>query len=228
MESVREMEKQLIKVPYLSQSPGYPTGCESVSSVMLLQYLGYEITVDEWIKQYLEQQEFETRAGIVYGGDPRKVFCGNPYREDGMGCYAPVICKTLDRVFSDKVSVTGSSFQAVDETGTSMTKLRKKYIDQGMPVVFWACIDMKEPVTGPDWHLADEPEKTFTWISNEHCMLLVGYDEIGYYFNDPYEKHGVIRYEKELVEQRHKAQYAMAVGVKNIQKQDEFTANTSN
>ncbi len=222
------MEKQLIKVPYLSQSPGYPTGCESVSSVMLLQHLGYEITVDEWIKQYLEQQEFETKDGIIYGGDPRKVFCGNPYREDGMGCYAPVICKTLDRVFSDKVSVTGSSFQAVDETGTSMTKLRKKYIDQGMPVVFWACIDMKEPVTGPDWHLADEPEKTFTWISNEHCMLLVGYDEIGYYFNDPYENHGVIRYEKELVEQRHKAQYAMAVGVKNIQKQDEFTANTSN
>lgn len=225
---MREMEKQLIKVPYLSQSPRYPTGCESVSSVMLLQHLGYEITVDEWIKQYLEQQEFETKDGIIYGGNPRKVFCGNPYREDGMGCYAPVICKTLDRVFSDKVSVTGSSFQAVDETGTSMTKLRKKYIDRGMPVVFWACIDMKEPVTGPDWQLADEPEKTFTWISNEHCMLLVGYDEIGYYFNDPYENHGVIRYEKELVEQRHKAQYAMAVGVKNIQKQDEFTANTSN
>lgn len=225
---MREMEKQLIKVPYLSQSPRYPTGCESVSSVMLLQHLGYEITVDEWIKQYLEQQEFETKDGIIYGGDPRKVFCGNPYREDGMGCYAPVICKTLDRVFSDKVSATGSSFQAVDETGTSMTKLRKKYIDRGMPVVFWACIDMKEPVTGPDWQLSDEPEKTFTWISNEHCMLLVGYDEIGYYFNDPYENHGVIRYEKELVEQRHKAQYAMAVGVKNIQKQDEFTANTPN
>ena len=54
---MREMEKQLIKVPYLSQSPRYPTGCESVSSVMLLQHLGYEITVDEWIEHYLEQQE---------------------------------------------------------------------------------------------------------------------------------------------------------------------------
>ena len=128
---MREMEKQLIKVPYLSQSPRYPTGCESVSSVMLLQHLGYEITVDEWIEQYLEQQEFETKDGIIYGGDPRKVFCGNPYREDGMGCYAPVICKTLDRVFSDKVSVTGSSFQAVDETGTSMTKLRKSILTGG-------------------------------------------------------------------------------------------------
>ena len=210
------MEKQLIKVPYLSQSPRYPTGCESVSSVMLLQYLGYEITVDEWIEHYLEQKEFEIRDGRVYGGDPRKVFCGNPYREDGMGCYAPVICETFNKVFLDKVSGKESSFRAVDETGTSMIKLRKKYIDQGMPVVFWACIDMKEPVTGPDWQLADEPEKTFTWISNEHCMLLVGYDQDGYYFNDPYENHGVIRYERQLVEKRHGAQYAMAVGVISI------------
>ena len=215
MESVREMEKQLIKVPYLSQSPGYPTGCESVSSVMLLQYLGYEITVDEWIKQYLEQQEFETRAGIVYGGDPRKVFCGNPYREDGMGCYAPVICKTLDRVFSDKVSVTGSSFQAVDETGTSMTKLRKKYIDRGMPVVFWACINMRKEIPGPEWKLLDSGE-SFCWISNEHCMLLVGYDEKKYYFNDPYDNNGVIGYERALVEKRHVAQHSMAIGTVRI------------
>ena len=94
---MREMEKQLIKVPYLSQSPRYPTGCESVSSVMLLQHLGYEITVDEWIKQYLEQQEFETKDGIIYGGDPRKVFCGNPYREDGTGSVSSV--QTGSRVF---------------------------------------------------------------------------------------------------------------------------------
>ena len=53
------MEKKLIKVPYINQSKRYPTGCESVSSVMLLQYLGYDITVDEWIEQYLKQQEFE-------------------------------------------------------------------------------------------------------------------------------------------------------------------------
>lgn len=36
-----------IEVPYIDQSVKYPTGCESVSAVMLLKYLGYEITVDE-------------------------------------------------------------------------------------------------------------------------------------------------------------------------------------
>ena len=34
-----------IQVPYIDQSIKYPTGCESVSAVMLLKYLGYEITV---------------------------------------------------------------------------------------------------------------------------------------------------------------------------------------
>lgn len=203
------MQKHLIKVPYISQSPTYPTGCESVSSVMLLRYLGYDVTVDEWIENYLERQEFEEKDGKVYGGDPRKVFCGNPYREDGMGCYAPVICKTLNRIFEKE-----SRYLAVDETGRTMEALCKEYIDQNMPVVFWACIDMKKPVLGPSWQLTEQ--ETFTWISNEHCMLLVGYDDTGYYFNDPYESHGLIHYEKELVKQRHQAQYAMAVGVKNV------------
>ena len=94
-----------------------------------------------------------------------------------------------------------------------MEELVKKYLDKDMPVIFWACINMREPVVGPQWKLFDTGE-TFTWISNEHCMLLVGYDEEGYYFNDPHENRGLIHYEKELLENRHKAQYSMAVGVR--------------
>ena len=33
-------EKKIIQAPYIDQSIKYPTGCESVSTVMLLQYLG--------------------------------------------------------------------------------------------------------------------------------------------------------------------------------------------
>ena len=44
-----------------------------------------------------------------------------------------------------------------------------------MPGILWACINMREPITGPQWKLKDSGE-VFTWISNEHCMLLVGYD----------------------------------------------------
>lgn len=55
--------RNVIDVPYLDQSVRYPTGCESVSAVMLLRYLGYEMSVDEFIEQYLDRQEFELREG---------------------------------------------------------------------------------------------------------------------------------------------------------------------
>lgn len=43
---------KMIKVPYLSQQ-GIPTGCESVSSVMELQYSGIDISPYEFITQHL-------------------------------------------------------------------------------------------------------------------------------------------------------------------------------
>ncbi len=195
-----------IEVPYITQSIKYPTGCESVSTVMLLQYLGYDITVDEFIAEYLEQKAFEERDGQLYGPSPYESFCGSPYDEASFGCYAPVICHALEKAI-------GETYQVINETGTSMTDLLKKYIDHKMPVIFWACINMRAPITGPEWKLFHTGE-TFTWISNEHCMLLIGYDEEGYYFNDPYDNNGVIRYEKKLVEDRHAAQHGMAVGIR--------------
>ena len=200
------MSKKIISVPYIDQSVKYPTGCESVSAVMLLQYLGIQITVDEFIAEYLEQKEFEEREGQLYGADPNLSFCGSPYDPDSFGCYAPVICKALEKAI-------GKEYEVINETNTSMEELIEKYLNQDMPVIFWACINMREPVIGPEWKLFETGE-TFTWISNEHCMLLVGYDEEGYYFNDPHENRGLIRYEKELLEKRHAAQYSMAVGIK--------------
>ena len=198
--------KKIIQAPYIDQSVKYPTGCESVSTVMLLQYLGYDMSVDEFIADYLEMKEFEEREGQLYGADPNLYFCGSPYDKDSFGCYAPVICKALEKAI-------GNDYLVLNETNCSMEELLKKYIDNDMPVIFWACINMREPIVGPEWKLLNSGEN-FTWISNEHCMLLVGYDEEGYYFNDPHENRGLIKYEKSLVENRHKAQYSMAVGVK--------------
>ena len=84
-----------IQVPYIDQSIKYPTGCESVSAVMLLKYLGYEITVDEFIQNCLECREMEIRDGVLYGPDPNKFFCGNPYDEESYGIYARGLQKAL-------------------------------------------------------------------------------------------------------------------------------------
>ena len=202
----RSQPMKIINVPYISQKDAYPTGCESVSAVMLLNYLGIAISVDEFIRNYLDCRSFEMREGRLYGPDPRKHFCGSPYSEADFGCYAPVIMNALWKII-------GNWYEIVDESGKPTNQLLKDYIDQDMPVIYWACIDMREQIIGPDWKLLDSGED-FTWISNEHCMLLVGYDDENYYFNDPYDGHGVIPYPKEIAEDRHKAQYGMAVGVK--------------
>lgn len=195
-----------IDAPYIDQSIKYPTGCESVSAVMLMQYLKYDVTVDTFIERYLELQAFEEKDGELYGPNPYNCFCGSPYDSDSFGCYAPVICKALEKAIGEK-------YEIVDETDTPIQELLTNYIDKGMPVIFWACINMREPIVGPSWKLIDSGE-TFTWISNEHCMLMVGYDEYGYYFNDPHENRGVIHYPKDILEDRHAAQCSMAVGVR--------------
>ena len=127
--------RKIIEVPYINQRVSYPTGCESVSATMLLQYLGYEITVDEFIRNYVPCVPMQERDGQLYGPDPRKAFCGSPYDKDSFGCYAPVICGALQKAVGDQYTV-------VDETGTSMQTLIEHYIDRDMPVVFWACIDI--------------------------------------------------------------------------------------
>ena len=203
---------KIISAPYISQAGRWPTGCESVSAVMLLNHLGVDISVDGFIRGYLPLGAFETQGGETWGPDPRETFCGSPYDENGMGCYAPVICRALERVFKDYVNL--NALRAVDETGTDMDTLLRRYIDRDMPVVFWACIDMRPPVKGPAWRLLGSGER-FEWVSNEHCMLLVGYDDEGYWFNDPHKGHGLIHYPKDLTEDRHRAQHAMAVAVKH-------------
>lgn len=200
-----------IEAPYLDQSGRYPTGCECVTAVMLLRHLGLEMEVDEFIRRYVPVAAFERRGEEQWGPDPREVFCGSPYDEDGMGCYAPVICRALTAALAD--AGLGRRYEAVDETGAPMRALLERYVDRGMPVVFWACIDMRPPVAGPRWRLLGSGE-TFEWASNEHCMLLVGYDEEGHYFNDPHGDHGCVCYPRELTEQRHAAQHGMAVGIR--------------
>ena len=202
------MPSKLIQVPYLDQSKEAPTGCESVTAVMLLQFLGKEITIQEFVDNYLEKEAFCEKDGVVFGPDPREKFAGDPYDPESMGCYAPVIQKALQ-------TVLGAEYQVLDETGASIDTLLETYIDQGMPVVFWATINLRDIIIGPEWKLSGTGE-CFTWRSNEHCMLLVGYDDTHYIFNDPWDNNGVIRYEKELVKDRYAKQYSQAVGVKKV------------
>lgn len=186
--------KIIKNVPLISQFPEYPTGCESVSTVMVMQYLGEKITVQNFVENYLpKNSEFYISEDKKYGPSPYEHFIGNPTSSGSFGCMAPVIERSLKNYYNDNTIIKNT-------TGTEISELCKAYIDNDIPVILWATINMLETNPTNTWYLADG--KRFTWPGNEHCMVLVGTDNDNYYFNDPYSGK-LVKYDKEMAESRY-------------------------
>ena len=122
---------KIIQAPFISQLGKYPTGCESVTTVMALNHIGIDISVDKFLDSYL------TKTGVPF--DPNISFGGNPRYTSGYGCYAPVIKKALDKALS------GQKYTAKQLYGVSLKNLCSNYIDNGFPVSLWATMYMNTP-----------------------------------------------------------------------------------
>lgn len=90
--------------------------------------------------------------------------------------FSPVIQRALQKVLVD------SNYSAEYYLGTPLQEICAKYIDKGIPVILWATMEMQEASYTSTW-LTPEGDQV-SWISPEHCLLLVGYDNEYYYFND--------------------------------------------
>ena len=204
--------RKIIKVNYIDQTKNYPTGCESISTVMCLNYNNIFMTPEEYINNHLEKGEMYFKDNIRYAPDPNEKFIGSPYNKYSYGCYEPVIEKSLNKILTEKN--LNDKFEVKNLNDVEMDILIKDYIDKDIPIIFWATIDLKPYFEGSKW-IIPETGKEYTWRAREHCLLLVGYDkeEKKYYFNDPWDNHGCIGYDMDLVEKRHKEQYSMAVAL---------------
>ena len=170
-------KSKIIDAPYIYQIVDYPNGCESVSAVMALQYFGIDITVDEFIDNYLDMGSAPIMNGL--GPDPTLVYCGDPRRKDGWGCHSSVIVNALAK-FIDYDSFTVSAYR-----GRSLDELCRRCIDRDIPVIIWATVGMFDSSGEQYWASWTTPEgKKITYNKRLHCLLLVGYDEDNYYFND--------------------------------------------
>lgn len=225
-------KKHIIEdVPVICQQPNYPSGCESVSTTMLLQYYGCNITPDEFIEDYLPQDYFHSsqdgKNGLA-GPDIASAFIGSPYSEDALGCLPPVINYAVNNYFDDKYP----NLTAVDISGSSMNNLITNYIAKGEPVLIWSTMNMWQPVVTYEWTVENAADySTYTdgqicpWLANEHCLVLIGYDENYYYFNDPNYYSSPIPYEKTIFEDRYKS---LGKGAIVITKTDDDVKSTKN
>ena len=199
--------KKIISAPYIDQTARWVNGCESISAVMLLGAVGLSVDPDTFIARDLPHAPYWEQDGRRYGPDPMFVYPGDPHDHTGWGCYAPCIVRALESALAHEGAA--DRFEVLDVSGRTAAELCS-FLDAGMPVVFWATLDFAPvPEQRDHWLLADGTD--FAWKCNEHCLLLVGYDEENFWFNDSWHDHGLCARPKALVEARHAAQGSYAV-----------------
>jgi len=181
-------------VPLIKQFPAYPTGCETISTMMVLQYWGENVSTETFIDTHLEKSNYYQKDGKTYGPNPYDKFVGDPRNDYSLGCFAPVIERAL-------ISYFGNSNHVINTTGLSMDTLCAQYVQYDIPVLVWVSIYMEQVGLGFTWYDETNGEK-LQWRTNEHCMVLVGYDKTHYYFNDPYSGKQ-LKYAKSIANDRH-------------------------
>lgn len=181
------------------QNPELPTGCEITSLTSVLNYYGYEVDKLTMADSYLEK-------GPIGSTDPVVAFIGTPYEKSSYGCYAPVIENSAEKFLTEKQS-TLSVYRLSDVTFRNLLI----EVEQGSPVIIWASIGMKQTYPTSVWNFDG---KQVTWIANEHCLVIYGYDieRNVVLVADPLR--GNVEYDIDLFESRYNELLKQAVVIK--------------
>lgn len=191
-------DKWFIKVPRILQNPELPTGCEVTSLAMVLQHFGFNVYHTELAYMWLDKGEYRAI-------DYRKVFVGEPTSLFAYGCFAGVIERCANKYLNSKAS----SLKVENITGCE-PNLLYRYVSNGMPVIVWATGNMEECYYDKQW-IDKETGNVITWVRNEHCMVLTGFDfeQNLVYVNDPLK--GRTAYPMDLFEYRFKQMESQAI-----------------
>lgn len=195
-----------LSVKYLSQNPELPTGCEITALTTVLNYYGYDVSKTEMSDDYLDKT-------IDKIGNFWEIYVGNP-RKNGFGCYAKPIVNAANRYLATQ----NKKHKAVDYSGTEFEELLK-LVENGTPVIIWSTMydeeakDLSAPFTTVQWTVDG---KEVTWISPEHCMVLIGYDidRNVAIMSDP--QRGIVEYDLETVKARYLALHMQCVALEEI------------
>ncbi|OTX51041.1 hypothetical protein BK723_16450 [Bacillus thuringiensis serovar pondicheriensis] len=184
----RDEKVILSNVPFIQQLPELDRGCEVTSLAMMLQYAG--ITVDKMkLANEIKKVDF-MNDGVR--GNPNEGFVGNIYTfsESGYGVYHGPLFQLAKKYLPNK---------AVDLTGKSIEEMYNS-VKAGQPVVM---------ITNATFAPLDEDEFT-TWETNngdvsitynEHCVVLIGYDQESVYIRDPLKDSLDVKVPRERFEQ---------------------------
>lgn len=174
-----------LNVTPIMQLPELPTGCEVTSLAIILQYYGYNIDKLTLSDKFLPKGEIGQTL-------PWEGFIGNPRDSHSYGAYSKVLVTTANSYLETQET----SILAKDISGLTMEDICG-YVKDGFPVMVWVTIDMEEPYESTTWTIN---KKDFTWLANEHCVVITGFMENTYIVADPLK--GIVEYNKGIFESR--------------------------
>lgn len=166
-----------LDVPLVKQFPELPRGCEVTALTMLLNYHGYDTTKMELARKIKKDPTpYKEQGGKIYFGNPHQGFVGDIYSRSnpGLGVYVePIIDLAYIYAKTDVVNLTNQK------------ELELMFaLSAGYPV--WIITNTtysKLPASAfQTWHTALGKIKV---TYKEHSVVITGYDENYYYFNDP-------------------------------------------
>lgn len=166
-----------LDVSLILQNPELYNGCEITSLTMLLNYKG--ISVDKLtLANEMPKDNTELERGsngeIYRWGNPNNGFVGDVYGDEiGISIAPTPLMPLVEKYYNEG---------ALNLTGCKIEDL-KKAISNNNPVLVWVTADFTRP------------NEFFTWIDSSgnevqgtfetHTVLLTGYDEDSFYYNDP-------------------------------------------
>ncbi|MBR6029751.1 MAG: SH3 domain-containing protein [Clostridia bacterium] len=164
----------MLDVIEFCQYPDYPTGCESVSLYMLLNYYGVEVTVDQ-IYDLLPMgaQPYDDDEGVRHGANPEREFVGDPRSEYSYGVFNEPIAKVAEQFKPGVQTKTGASLDEI-----------KAILATGSPVLAWyVSAPMREIMYR--WSWLDENGEMVHWPGGEHAVVICGYNGHSLTYRDP-------------------------------------------
>lgn len=172
-------ESHFIDVPLISQLPELYNGCEITSLAMLLEYLQHpvdKLDLAEMLPKDETPAQLDEDGTILVWGDPDQGFVGNIYGDDlGYGVNVKPIAYVLEQLYAPgALDLTGRDFSVIEKT-----------IAKGKPVIIWNIASFEQSDAWVTWKTpaGKDVEATF----QEHCVLMVGFDDDYVYVNNPFE-----------------------------------------
>ena len=188
-------------VPFVSQLPSYPTGCEAASCTALLRYYGVSITLSQMVDA-IPRQNIQYKNGRRIGPDINEKFVGNPAggytsRTPGYGAFSPCITKSLNRVLEDRESV----WRAKKLSGCTFEELIAA-VCEGRPAIVWATYRMRVPTSVNSWYIpnGDGTYRYFQYPRGTHVFVLKGISAYNVTLMDPIL--GTVTYSRDTFEKR--------------------------